>query len=148
MKIRILWASGGIGAPARTTSLLVDRNILIDAGTGVGDLTVDELRAIDYVFLTHSHLDHLAMLPFMLDTVGVNRRQPMTVFAQEATLSVLRHHLFNGEFWSDFSTIPAPDAPFMVYQAMSPGSEIALDQTTDPQYFRQPRGAGSGLSGA
>jgi phosphoribosyl 1,2-cyclic phosphodiesterase len=58
MKIRILGASGGIGAQARTTSLLVDQDILIDAGTGVGYLALDELRAIDHVFLTHSHLDH------------------------------------------------------------------------------------------
>jgi phosphoribosyl 1,2-cyclic phosphodiesterase len=66
MKIRILGASGasgGIGAQARTTSLLVDQDILVDAGTGVGDLTLPELRAIDHVFLTHSHLDHVAMLP-------------------------------------------------------------------------------------
>jgi ribonuclease BN (tRNA processing enzyme) len=128
MKIRILGASGGIGASARTTSILVDRDILIDAGTGVGDLTLDELRAIDHVFLTHSHLDHLAMLPFMLDTVGASRRQPVTVHAQEATLSALRRHLFNGELWPDFSAIPTPEASFMIYHAMSAGSEIALDQ--------------------
>ena len=40
MKIRILGASGGIGALARTTSILVDHDILIDAGTGVGDLAL------------------------------------------------------------------------------------------------------------
>jgi phosphoribosyl 1,2-cyclic phosphodiesterase len=42
---------------------LIDGRILIDAGTGVGDLTLDEMQAVDDVFLTHSHLDHIAALP-------------------------------------------------------------------------------------
>jgi len=126
MKIRVLGASGGIGAQARTTSLLVDRDILIDAGTGVGDLTLAELRAIDHVFLTHSHLDHVAMLPFLLDTVGADRAAPLRVYAQEATLDTLRRHLFNNALWPDFSRLPTPQAPFMTYQALPVGAELTL----------------------
>jgi len=128
MKIRILGASGGIGAQARTTSILVDHDILIDAGTGVGDLTLEEMRAIDHVFLTHSHLDHVTMLPFMLDTVGADRIQPVQVHAQEATLATLRTHLFNGELWPDFSRIPTPEAPFMTYHVLPAGGELTLGQ--------------------
>jgi 3',5'-cyclic-nucleotide phosphodiesterase len=128
MKIRILGASGGIGAQARTTSILVDHDILIDAGTGVGDLTLEEMRAIDHVFLTHSHLDHVTMLPFMLDTVGADRREPVRVHAQEATLATLRTHLFNGQLWPDFSRIPTPEAPFMTYHVLPAGGELTLGQ--------------------
>ena len=128
MKIRILGASGGIGAQARTTSLLVDHDILIDAGTGVGDLTLAEMRAIDHVFLTHSHLDHVAMLPFMLDTVGADRHEPVRVHAQEATLATLRTHLFSGELWPDFSRIPTPEAPFMTYHVLAAGGELTLNR--------------------
>ena len=46
MQIRILGCSGGIGPGLRTTSLLVDGTLLIDAGTGVGDLPAAELAAI------------------------------------------------------------------------------------------------------
>jgi glyoxylase-like metal-dependent hydrolase (beta-lactamase superfamily II) len=52
---------------------LIDGDILIDAGTGVGDLTLDEMRGIDHVFLTHSHLDHVAALPLMVDAVASQR---------------------------------------------------------------------------
>ncbi len=39
MKLRVLGCSGGIGGRhLRTTSLLVDHDLLIDAGTGLGDL--------------------------------------------------------------------------------------------------------------
>lgn len=130
MKIRILGSNGGIGAQARTTSLLVDHDILIDAGTGVGDLTLPELRVIDHVFLTHSHLDHVAMLPFLLDTVGADRERPVTVHAQEATLEILRRHLFNNHLWPDFSRIPTPANPFMTFQALPAGSEIKLNGRT------------------
>ena len=61
MKVKVLGCSGGIGGRhLRTTSLLVDHDILIDAGTGVGGLSLAELALIDHVFVTHSHLDHVA----------------------------------------------------------------------------------------
>lgn len=36
MQIKILGCSGGVGGKLRTTSMLVDHDILIDAGTGFG----------------------------------------------------------------------------------------------------------------
>ena len=70
MQLRILGCSGGIGGNLRTTSMLLDHDVLIDAGTGVGDLTLTELKQIDHIFVTHSHLDHIACIPFLVDTVG------------------------------------------------------------------------------
>jgi ribonuclease BN (tRNA processing enzyme) len=126
MKITVLGCSGGISSTARTTSFLVDHDILIDAGTGVGDLTVDALRAIDHVFLTHSHLDHHGALPFLLDTVGAARTTPVTVYAQEATLEALKRHIYNNVIWPDFSRIPTPQQPFMAYRTLPAGAEIVL----------------------
>ena len=37
MRIRVLGCSGGIGAGSRTTALLIDEDVLIDAGTGIGE---------------------------------------------------------------------------------------------------------------
>ena len=70
MKLKILGCSGGIGGTLRTTSMLLDKDILIDAGTGVGDLSLEELAKIDHVFVTHSHLDHVTSIPFIVDSVG------------------------------------------------------------------------------
>jgi hypothetical protein len=79
MKLRVLGCSGGIGGIGgrhlRTSSFLVDHDILIDAGTGVAELSVSELAGIDHVFLTHAHLDHIASLPLMIDTVADLREQ-------------------------------------------------------------------------
>ena len=81
MQLRILGCSGGIGGNLRTTSMLLDHDMLIDAGTGVGDLTLTELKQIDHIFVTHSHLDHVACIPFLVDTVGGMRDAPITVHA-------------------------------------------------------------------
>jgi ribonuclease BN (tRNA processing enzyme) len=128
MKIQVLGASGGIGGPARTSALRVDDDILIDAGTGVGDLPLSALRAVDHVFLTHSHLDHVTSLPFLLDSVGADRDRPVSVHAQEATIAALREHLFNGVLWPDFSRIPTPQAPFLTYRPLPPGGETTLGE--------------------
>ena len=69
MRIRVLGCSGGIGAGSRTTALLVDDDVLIDAGTGIGDLALEDMDSIRHVFLTHSHLDHVAGLPMLADRI-------------------------------------------------------------------------------
>lgn len=127
MRLRVLGCSGGIGGRhLRTTSFLLDSDILIDAGTGVGDLTLAELSQIDHVFVTHSHLDHVASIPFLVDTVGGMRSKPLTVHATRATIEILRNHLFNWAIWPDFTEIPSPEAPFMRYQEIELGATVTL----------------------
>ena len=116
MKVRVLGCSGAIAKDCRTTSFLIDDSILIDAGTGVGDLTLEQMRRIDHVFLTHSHLDHIATLPLMLDAVSSLRNTPVQVHALPATLDALRQHVFNNTIWPDFTRLPTPEAPFLQLQ--------------------------------
>ena len=127
MKLRVLGCSGGIGGRhLRTTSLLVDDDILIDAGTGVTDLSVAEMVSIDHVFLTHPHLDHIAALPLMVDTVADRRQKPLTVYATAAVIAILREHIFNWAIWPDFTEVPNSEQPFMCYQAIEPGVPVSL----------------------
>ncbi|MGE5026973.1 MAG: 3',5'-cyclic-nucleotide phosphodiesterase [Betaproteobacteria bacterium] len=127
MKLKVLGCSGGIGRDLRTTSFLLDHDILIDAGTGVGDLTLAELKFIDHIFVTHAHLDHVASIPFLVDTVGWLRDKPVTVHATEETQQVLRQHMFNWQLWPDFSAIPNRDKPFMVYETITVGETVDLN---------------------
>ena len=127
MKLTILGCSGGIAAGLRTTSMLLDEDILIDAGTGVGDLSLEAMRRIDHVFLTHSHLDHVTSLPFLLDSVGAMRDQPVTVHALPETIAVLQEHLFNWKLWPDFTQIPNPEHPFLRFEPLQTGQTVELD---------------------
>lgn len=128
MKLRILGCSGGIGAHMRTTSFLLDHDVLIDAGTGVEDLSIEELAAIDHVFLTHSHLDHVLALPLMIDSVGSLRDKPLVVHALPETIAALRAHIFNWVIWPDFSEIPHFDRPYMTFEPISMGATVPLSQ--------------------
>lgn len=130
MRIQVLGANGGIGDGARTTALLVDHDILIDAGTGVADLSIDAMAAIDHVFLTHAHLDHVTCIPFLLDSVARRRTHPLVVHAQEATLEVLRAHLFNNALWPDFTAIPSREKPYLRYELLPPGESVSLGGRT------------------
>lgn len=127
MKLRILGCSGGIGGRhLRTTSMLADHDVLIDAGTGVGDLSLTELSLVDHIFVTHSHLDHIATIPFIADTVGGMRNNPITVYAIPATLEIMRNHIFNWSVWPDFSQVPSADKPFMRFQPISVGETVII----------------------
>lgn len=128
MKLRILGCSGGIGGNARTTSMLLDHDILIDAGTGVGDLSLAEISMIDHVFVTHSHLDHIACIPLMVDSVGFMRDKPLIVHATEETIALLKQHVFNWKIWPDFSQIPNVKKPCMRYETIELGRTVSLGE--------------------
>ena len=126
MQIRILGCSGAIARGCRTTSFLLDDDLLVDAGTGVGDLTLDEMADIDDVLLTHSHLDHIAALPLMIDAVGCRRTAPLRVHALRATIDALRTHIFNNVIWPDFAVIPSVDAPMVTFHEIDVGLCLQL----------------------
>lgn len=130
MQIRTLGCSGSIAAGSRTTSFLLDDDVLIDAGTGVGDLPLEALARIDHVLLTHSHLDHVLSVGLLADSVARRRRAagrgPITVHALPATLAALRLHLFNGVIWPDFTQLPTPARPVLRFQALEVGQVLSF----------------------
>ena len=130
MRFEVLGCSGGVGANLRTTSFLVDDDILIDAGTGATDLTLTQLAKIDHVFLTHSHLDHVAAIPWIVDTVGSARNAPLLVHALGATIRALKEHIFNWRIWPDFTRIPSPEQPYLKFESMAIGAEVKLGSRT------------------
>lgn len=126
MKIRVLGCSGAIARDCRTTSFLVDHDILLDAGTGVGDLSLDEMLGIEDVLLTHSHLDHIAALPLMVDAIGSRLSRPLRILALPQTIEALRAHVFNNIIWPDFSRIPTPSRPFIRFEEIRVGQLLEI----------------------
>lgn len=154
MHLRVLGCSGGIGGQSlRTTSLQIDHDILIDAGTGVGELSMAEMEQIDHVFLTHAHLDHIACLPLLINAVADRRDNPLFVYAIEPVIDVLRKHIFNWSVWPDFSILPSADFPAVRFQPIAVGQVVILngrmieplpaDHTVPAVGYRLDSGAGS-----
>ena len=130
MDIRILGCNGSIGSDRHTTSFLIDDDILIDAGTGVCLLSLEEILRIRHIFLTHSHLDHLTGIPLMIDSVFSQVEIPITIHARSETLAALRDHIFNWEIWPDFSVLPMANRPVMRFETLEPGESCTLDRRT------------------
>jgi ribonuclease BN (tRNA processing enzyme) len=130
MQIRVLGCSGSIAAGSRTTSFLLDDDVLIDAGTGVGDLTLDELQRIDHIFVSHSHLDHVLAIGLLADSVArrrdEQRRPPVVVHALAPTIDALRTHVFNGVIWPDFTRLPDAARPVLAFAPFAIGDVVAL----------------------
>lgn len=134
MKIRVLGCSGAIAADSRTTAFLVDNDVLIDAGTGVGDLPLDELAQIDHILVSHSHLDHVLAIGLLADSViRIRRAQgrgPIQVHALPQTLKALRDHIFNGVIWPDFTRLPDPQKPALQLRPIEFGQQLVLNGKT------------------
>lgn len=114
IELSLYGCNGGIGGAGRqTTCYGIGERIVIDAGTGLGTLSLDQLACIDHVVLTHAHLDHVACLPLMLDSVADIRDTAVTVWASPEVISVLRDHLMNDHLWPDFTKIPSIENPFL-----------------------------------
>lgn len=131
MRVDVLGCSGGIGAGLHTTAFRVDDDILIDAGTGVGNLSLAEMEAIHHVFLTHAHLDHLLSVPLLVDSmferlVGA----PLIVHGMPHTIESLCRHFFNDIVWPDFRKLPDPDHGVVVCLEHEPGTRVEVDGRT------------------
>ena len=126
MQIKILGWSGGIGESLRTTSFLIDDDVLIDAGTGLGDLPLNQMTGIRHIFLTHSHMDHITGLPLLADSMFGVHDEPIVVHALEKTIKALKVHIFNWVIWPDFSELPNKDRPCIRFDIMQPGEKITI----------------------
>lgn len=130
MKIRVLGCAGAMSAGHKTTSFLLDDDVLIDAGSGVGDLGLEAMARIDHILVTHSHLDHVLSIGLLADTVQRRRAQtgrpPVRVHGLPETLQALRQHIFNGVIWPDFTRLPSVERPALTLHAFAVGERIDL----------------------
>jgi ribonuclease BN (tRNA processing enzyme) len=130
MNIRVLGCSGSIAAGSRTTAFLLDDDVLIDAGSGVGDLTLEEMARIDHILISHSHLDHVLSIGLLADSVlrirRAQGRPPIRVHALGATIEALKAHIFNNVIWPDFTRLPSAEQPVLAFERFDVGDVLEL----------------------
>lgn len=130
MNLHVLGCSGAIAAGCKTTAFLLDDDILIDAGTGVGDLALDALAKVDHVLVSHSHLDHVLSIGLLADSVmrlrKAQNRPAIQVRALPETLAALRQHVFNSVIWPDFTRLPSAENPVLELVPIAVGDMLTL----------------------
>jgi ribonuclease BN (tRNA processing enzyme) len=124
MKIRVLGAFGAEGLGQRPTAFLVNERILVDAGTVGGALSPAEQRLVQHALISHAHLDHVAGLAFLTETIAFagEARDPLTVASVAPVINALRTGVFNNVGWPDFAQIPS-EAPVMKYRTLVEDAE-------------------------
>ena len=82
--------------------LVINGNVVIDAGSLASSTTSLERSSIRDVVLTHSHLDHIAGLPLFIDDLFPVLTEPVRVHAVREVIDSLESHIFNWD-WRAFN---------------------------------------------
>jgi len=106
MEWHILGSFGGLSPTCRMTSFLINEVLALDAGSITQALGLDAQRRIRHVVLTHSHLDHTASIPFLVENTFGEQREALEILLTPQVLHTVKQHLFNNDTWPDFTRIP------------------------------------------
>lgn len=119
MKLRVLGAFGSEGLGQRPSAFLVNDRVLVDAGSVSGALTVPEQLEIEHALISHAHLDHVAGLAFLTETLACcGAQNPVTVTSTAPIVDALRKSIFNNVVWPDFAQIPDAASPVVKYRTL------------------------------
>lgn len=131
MKITLLESSVGAGTHQQIlASCLVNDSVVIDAGS-VGFVSpLDVQKKVEHVFLSHSHIDHLASLPIFVDNVYTPGPECPTIYASPETLDCLRKHIFNDTIWPDMIRLSGEETPFLKLHELAAEKPIAIGDLT------------------
>lgn len=123
-------ASGESDHHQNAISYLINETVAIDAGC-LGLLWPFEAqKRVQHVFLSHSHIDHIATLPLFVDNVYEPGPASVTVYASEAVLQALRQDMFNDRVWPDVVRLASEESPFVKFQPIESGQVLVLDGLT------------------
>ena len=126
--VKVLGASGSKTKTAGTTSFQVFKSIIIDAGNVINTLG-EEAKDINHIFLTHSHFDHVADLPYLIESFFDQRKTPLIIYGLKETIITLKKHYFNNEIWPDFSEINllGSKEKSLIFKVIEVKEEIFID---------------------
>ena len=126
----MLGAYGGSTPRHRQTSFLINGTIALDAGALTEALTLEEQSRIRAIVVTHSHMDHVASLPFLVENVFGRTEGPIEVIGTAGVVASLQLHLFNDALWPDFTRIPNHLLPTVRFRVVEPFGAVAVDGLT------------------
>lgn len=113
MEIRVLGCHGADMPGYKTSSFLINKETLLDAGTVTSTLTLEEQGGLKNIFLTHPHFDHIKDILFLADNLTGQNRNAINIISIPEVLNVLKTHVLNATIWPDFTAIPSEQKPIL-----------------------------------
>lgn len=126
-QLEILGAYGTKSKGFGTTSFSLNEKNVIDAGNLLDSLEESSIE-IDNIWLTHSHLDHISDIAYILDNYFALRTKTLNVIALPETIQAIKENFLNDSIWPDFSVIPMYNSKKMVlkYTEIELGREYEI----------------------
>lgn len=126
MLIRIIGGHGGVSPGFKATSYLIDGKLLIDAGSVASGIQIEEQSHIDYMLISHAHLDHISDLAFIADNCFGLKGRPFEVYANKPVKDAIKTNLLNDIIWPDFSALPNKENPTLRFHEIIPEMSLIL----------------------
>jgi ribonuclease BN (tRNA processing enzyme) len=127
MEWHVLGSFGGSSPTCRMTSFLINGDLALDAGSITQALPIEAQQRIRRIVLTHSHLDHTASIPFLVENSFGMRTEPLEIMLTPQVLHTVKHHLFNNDTWPDFTRIPNDLLPALRLTEVQPRTPFSVN---------------------
>jgi len=102
--IKVLGAYGTKAKGFGTSAFHLNEKNVIDAGNLLKPL-VEKSAKIENIWLTHTHLDHICDIAYILDNYYALRDVTLNIIGLPETIAAIKKHFLNDLIWPDFSLI-------------------------------------------
>ncbi len=126
MQVRILGAHNTESANSRLSGILINNELVLDAGSLTSSLNFEEQLGLKAILLTHHHYDHIRDIPALGMNLYLNQRS-VPVYALPETLEVLSASFINGDVYPCFTRRPEENPAFK-FNAVNPGQSFELSK--------------------
>lgn len=99
LRIRLVPSATGGGDAHYATSYLVNETLAVDAGALGYYASLERQGAVRHVIVSHTHADHVASLPILLENAWGRAAEPIVVWGGPEVLDSLRRDHFNDRVW-------------------------------------------------
>jgi cAMP phosphodiesterase len=131
MKVQLI--NSAVGMPEGrqyAMSCVVNETVALDAGC-IGFVSpLAAQKRIAHIFLSHTHIDHVASLPVFLDNVYEPGCSCPTVYGSRTVLDCLQEHFFNDCVWPDLVRVSNEETPFLRLQPLESGTAVCVNGLT------------------
>ncbi|MCK9338022.1 MAG: HD domain-containing protein [Arcobacteraceae bacterium] len=122
--MQILGANGSKSVTTNLTSFLITDEMVVDCGNLINGLG-ENIVKIKHILLTHTHFDHIADLPIILDSYYSHFSDTIKIYSIKENIETIKTNIFNNYIWPDFSSISLIDSKEKVIEFV----ELEYDKT-------------------